>query len=123
MTDDVEIGLENTFRYYAKLGNAKSDGTTLALANIDKWMTDAGIFEGKKLTTNDTANCFKKLNVRALSLSNFMTFLDMLAKEKKLNLDNLKETLANSQVKQTANAATSAKPDSNKPSEKHVAHK
>ena len=49
------------FKAFSKFGDTKSDGQHLTLSQSDKWMKQASIFSGKKITTTDTGIYFKKL--------------------------------------------------------------
>lgn len=50
----------DNFRLFSKFGDTKSDGKSLTLSQSDKWMKQAKVIDGKKLTTTDTGICFKK---------------------------------------------------------------
>jgi len=48
------------FRAFAKFGDSKADGKLISLSQSDKWMKQAKIIDGKKITTTDTGIYFKK---------------------------------------------------------------
>lgn len=50
----------DNFRLFSKFGDTKSDGKLVTLSQSDKWMKQAKVIDGKKITTTDTAICFKK---------------------------------------------------------------
>lgn len=52
--------LEQQFILFSKFGDTKSDGKTITLTQCDKWMKQAKIIDGKKVTTTDTGICFNK---------------------------------------------------------------
>lgn len=52
--------LEQQFILFSKFGDTKSDGKTITLTQCDKWMKQAKIIDGKKITTTDTGICFNK---------------------------------------------------------------
>jgi hypothetical protein len=56
------------FKAFSKFGDTKSDGQHLTLSQSDKWMKQASIFSGKKITTTDTGIYFKKLKYVSLHL-------------------------------------------------------
>jgi hypothetical protein len=49
------------FKAFSKFGDTKSDGRHLTLSQSDKWMKQAKVIDGKKITTTDTGIYFKKL--------------------------------------------------------------
>jgi hypothetical protein len=49
------------FKAFSKFGDTKSDGRQLTLSQSDKWMKQAKVIDGKKITTTDTGIYFKKL--------------------------------------------------------------
>lgn len=55
------VTLEQQFGKFAKFGDSKSDGKAITLSNADKWMKQAQVIDGKKITTTDTAICFNKI--------------------------------------------------------------
>lgn len=83
--------MEEKFKAFAKFGNSKM--TEMTLSSSDKWMKQAGVIDGKKITTTDTAICFSKLKSKALGYEDYNKFLKILAKEKNINLEELKNKL------------------------------
>ena len=49
-----------SFKAFSKFGDTKSDGKHLTLSQSDKWMKQAKVIDGKKITTTDTGIFFKK---------------------------------------------------------------
>lgn len=54
------VTLEQQFTNFSKFGDTKSDGTMVTLTQSDKWMKQAKVIDGKKITTTDTAIAFNK---------------------------------------------------------------
>ena len=50
----------SSFKAFAKFGDTKSDGKQITLSQSDKWMKQAKVIDGKKITTTDTGIYFKK---------------------------------------------------------------
>nr|CAD7202655.1 unnamed protein product [Timema douglasi] len=71
------------FRAFSKFGDTKSDGRHITLSQSDKWMKQAKVIDGKKITTTDTGIYFKKFN----------KFLEELCKNKKVDVKEIKEKL------------------------------
>lgn len=85
--------LEEQFSAFSKFGNVRSDGKTITLTQIDKWMKQAGVFD-RKTTTTDTSIHFKKLQTPKLTYTNFNKFLRDLATAKAIDLNELKNKMA-----------------------------
>lgn len=49
-----------SFKAFSKFGDSKSDGKLITLSQSDKWMKQAKVIDGKKITTTDTGIHFKK---------------------------------------------------------------
>lgn len=49
-----------SFKAFSKFGDPKSDGKHITLSQSDKWMKQAKVIDGKKITTTDTGIYFKK---------------------------------------------------------------
>lgn len=49
-----------SFKAFSKFGDTKSDGKHITLSQSDKWMKQAKVIDGKKITTTDTGIFFKK---------------------------------------------------------------
>lgn len=99
---DKELILNNIFKDYAKFGNSKSDGKQITLTNIDKWLKDANVIDGKNVSTTDTAILFQRFKSKTIDFKQFLQFLDILAKENKLNIENLKEKISKSDAPSTS---------------------
>lgn len=85
---------EENFKAFAKFGDPKSDGKQITLSNSDKWMKQAKVIDGKKITTTDTGIYFKKLKSLKVNISSYKTFLEDLAKNKKVEVQEIKNKLA-----------------------------
>lgn len=51
---------KDQFKAFSKFGDTKSDGKHMTLSQSDKWMKQAKVIDGKKVTTTDTGIYFKK---------------------------------------------------------------
>lgn len=68
------LTLEQQFVNFSKFGDTKSDGTTITLTQSDKWMKQAKVIDGKKITTTDTGIAFNKFKyVYSLLLKQFLS--------------------------------------------------
>ncbi|XP_057652171.1 tubulin polymerization-promoting protein homolog isoform X2 [Diorhabda carinulata] len=92
--DASRLTFEDNFKHFAKFGDPKSDGKQITLSNSDKWMKQAKIIDGKKITTTDTGIYFKKLKSQKVSIVQYKQFLEDLAKAKKTDVDEIKTKLA-----------------------------
>ncbi|XP_066251332.1 tubulin polymerization-promoting protein homolog [Euwallacea similis] len=81
------------FKTFAKFGDPKSDGRQITLSNSDKWMKQAKVIDGKKITTTDTGIAFKKYKSTKLGIVDYKKFLEDLAKSKKIELEEIKSKL------------------------------
>ncbi|RZC42289.1 p25-alpha domain containing protein [Asbolus verrucosus] len=86
---------EENFKAFAKFGDPKSDGKLITLSNSDKWMKQAKVIDGKKVTTTDTGIYFKKLKSQKINITNYKIFLNDLAKNKKLDVEEIKTKMGN----------------------------
>lgn len=84
---------ESTFKTFAKFGDPKSDGKHITLSNSDKWMKQAKVIDGKKITTTDTGIYFKKLKSQKVDILQYKQFLEDLAKNKKCELQEFKDKM------------------------------
>ncbi|XP_072759381.1 tubulin polymerization-promoting protein homolog [Anoplolepis gracilipes] len=84
-----------SFKAFSKFGDPKSDGKLITLSQSDKWMKQAKVIDGKKITTTDTGIYFKKHKSTKLGLEQYKAFLDELAKSKKVELSEIKKKMAN----------------------------
>lgn len=82
------------FKAFSKFGDTKSDGRHLTLSQSDKWMKQALVVSGKKITTTDTGIYFKKLKQQKLGFDDYNKFLEDLAKNKKVDLEEMKSKMA-----------------------------
>ncbi|CAG7786684.1 unnamed protein product [Allacma fusca] len=57
---DKEATLQDQFAAFSRFGDKSSDGKEISLTNSDKWMKQAHVIDGKKMTTTDTSIYFKK---------------------------------------------------------------
>ncbi|KAJ8919686.1 hypothetical protein NQ315_006214 [Exocentrus adspersus] len=85
---------EENFKLFAKFGDPKSDGKHITLSNSDKWMKQAKVVDGKKITTTDTGIYFKKLKSMKVGIVDYKKFLEDLAKNKKVELEEIKSKMA-----------------------------
>ncbi|XP_017891602.1 TPPP family protein CG45057 [Ceratina calcarata] len=84
-----------SFKAFSKFGDPKSDGKLITLSQSDKWMKQARVIDGRKVTTTDTGIYFKKHKSTKLGIEQYKAFLDELAKSKKVNLTEMKKKMAN----------------------------
>ncbi|KAJ3662368.1 hypothetical protein Zmor_006722 [Zophobas morio] len=89
------VTFEENFKTFAKFGDPKSDGKLITLSNSDKWMKQAKVIDGKKITTTDTGIYFKKLKSQKINITNYKSFLEDLAKNKKIEVEEIKNKMAN----------------------------
>ncbi|KAB0795994.1 hypothetical protein PPYR_10055 [Photinus pyralis] len=87
------ISLEEIFSLFAKFGDTKSDGKVITLTNADKWLKQAQVVDGKKMTTTDTGIAFNKLKSKTITFKQFMEFIEDLAKSKNMNVEEIKTKL------------------------------
>ncbi|XP_054165395.1 tubulin polymerization-promoting protein homolog isoform X2 [Oppia nitens] len=99
---------EELFRVFAKFGDPKGVGDAITLSNSDKWFKQSKVIDGKKLTTVDTGIYFKQIakTKRSLNLSEYCQFLETIAKNKKLDLNEIKHKLATSGTPSTTKTTT-----------------
>lgn len=88
------VTFESNFKNFAKFGDPKSDGRQITLSNSDKWMKQAKIIDGKKITTTDTGIYFKKLKSQKVTVTQYKTFLEDLAKAKKIEVQDVVKKLS-----------------------------
>lgn len=87
------VTFEENFKNFAKFGDPKSDGKQITLSNSDKWMKQAKVIDGKKITTTDTGIYFKKLKSQKVGIVQYRQFLEDLAKNKKIELGEMKKKM------------------------------
>ncbi|XP_049809935.1 tubulin polymerization-promoting protein homolog [Schistocerca nitens] len=97
------------FRAFSRFGDPKSDGRALTLSQSDKWLKQARVVDGKKVTTTDTGIYFKKLKLQKLGMEDYKKFLEDLAKNKKLDIEEVKTKLASCGAPGLSSAAGAAK--------------
>lgn len=87
---------DDQFKLFAKFGDSKNTGETITLSNSDKWFKQAKVIDGKTITTTDTGIYFKKVakTKRVLNKKDYVNFLDTIAANKKVNLEEIKEKLS-----------------------------
>ncbi|XP_047365725.1 tubulin polymerization-promoting protein homolog isoform X2 [Vespa velutina] len=83
------------FKAFSKFGDPKSDGKLITLSQSDKWMKQAKVIDGKKITTTDTGIYFKKHKSMKLGIDQYKSFLEELAKSKKVDFVEMKNKMAN----------------------------
>lgn len=91
--EDNAIPFKDAFKAFSKFGDIKSDGKLITLSQSDKWMKQAKVIDGKKITTTDTAINFKKLKSQKVGIEDYQKFLEELAKSKKTELEDIKKKL------------------------------
>lgn len=91
--EPTEVSLEANFKAFAKFGDPKSDGKLITLSNSDKWMKQAGVVDGKSITTTDTGIYFKKLKSQRVEITQYKAFLEDMAKSKKIEIEEIVKKL------------------------------
>ncbi|KAI8426226.1 hypothetical protein MSG28_005145 [Choristoneura fumiferana] len=91
--EDNAVSFKDAFKAFSKFGDSKSDGKHITLSQSDKWMKQAKVIDGKKITTTDTAIHFKKMKLMKLTAEDYQKFLEDLAKSKKVEVDDLKKKM------------------------------
>ncbi|XP_026463067.1 TPPP family protein CG45057-like [Ctenocephalides felis] len=81
------------FKSFSKFGDTKSDGKHITLSQSDKWMKQAKVIDGKKITTTDTGIHFKKLKTVKASIVDYKKFLEDLAKAKNIPVEDIKKKM------------------------------
>lgn len=84
--------LDQQFINFSKFGDTKSDGKTITLTQIDKWMKQANVID-KNLTTTDTGICFNKFKSKTIHYADFLNFLEDLSKRRNVPLEEMKTKL------------------------------
>lgn len=97
------------FRAFSRFGDPKSDGRALTLSQSDKWLKQARVVDGKKVTTTDTGIYFKKFKLQKLGMEDYKKFLEDLAKNKKLDIEDVKAKMASCGAPGLSSAAGAAK--------------
>lgn len=104
----MAIKLDQQFIHFAKFGDTKADGKTITLTQIDKWFKQAQVFD-KKLTSTDTGIAFNKFKSKTITFPNFMTFIEDLASQKKMEPEDIKKKLTDCGLPGTNKATTAVK--------------
>jgi hypothetical protein len=99
---------EELFKIFSKFGDIKSSGDCITLSNSDKWFKQAKVIDGKKITTTDTGIYFKQIakTKKALTLQEYIHFLESIAKNKKIDLEEIKHKLCSSGPPSTTKTTT-----------------
>lgn len=110
-TSETPQSLEEAFKNFSKFGNTASDGTQLTLTQVDKWLKQAAVIDGKKITTTDTGIAFNKIQKgsKTMQYADFVKFVDDLAASKKMDPKNLKDKLALAKLPGTPNTTQATK--------------
>ncbi|UYV84987.1 TPPP [Cordylochernes scorpioides] len=95
MADEQTPTFQDQFKLFARFGDVKHNGETITLTNSDKWMRQAKVIEGKKITTTDTGIYFKQVAKvkKAITMKEYEQFLEVIVKNKKLDMEELKKKL------------------------------
>ncbi|CAL8131662.1 unnamed protein product [Orchesella dallaii] len=96
--DGKPATIRDQFTAFSRFGNKDEDGKHITLSNCDKWMKQAKVIDGKKITTTDTSICFKKLfkTAKKITFEDFKKYVEELAKGKKIEPQEILDKLANS---------------------------
>ncbi|XP_012276098.1 TPPP family protein CG45057-like [Orussus abietinus] len=92
--EDGSGNFTGSFKAFSKFGDPKSDGKLITLSQSDKWMKQAKVIDGKKITTTDTGIYFKKHKSTKLGIDQYKAFLEELAKNKKVDPAEMKTKMA-----------------------------
>lgn len=87
---------EAQFKAFAKFGDSKSTGDAITLSNSDKWFKQGKVIDGKKITTTDTGIYFKQVakTKKALRIKEYEQFLEVIGKNKKVEIEDIKQKLS-----------------------------
>ncbi|XP_076370463.1 tubulin polymerization-promoting protein homolog isoform X2 [Tachypleus tridentatus] len=93
---EESASFEEMFKAFAKFGDTKNTGDSITLFNSDKWFKQAKVIDGKKITTTDTGIYFKQISKvkKALNLNEYNQFLENIAKNKKVDVTEIKQKLS-----------------------------
>jgi len=91
------VNLKDQFAVFSRFGDSASDGKQITLSNCDKWMKQAHVIDGKKITTTDTSIAFKKLfkTAKKVGFEEFKHYVEDLSKSKKLEPEEILGKLTN----------------------------
>ncbi|XP_026285279.1 tubulin polymerization-promoting protein homolog isoform X2 [Frankliniella occidentalis] len=101
--------LEAQFEAFSKFGDSRSDGKTITLTQSDKWMKQAKLIDGKKITTTDTGIQFNKFKSKNIDYKTFVKYLEELASVKKMDANDLKTRLVDCGLPGTSGATKAVK--------------
>lgn len=111
-TFGTKPGFKEQFKAFSKFGDTKSDGKHITLSQSDKWMKQAKVIDGKKVTTTDTGIYFKKFKSLKISIEDYRKFVEELAKNKKINLDDVDVKMSQCGPPGLSGSSSNAKIDS-----------
>uniref|UniRef100_A0A1B6C8Q2 Tubulin polymerization-promoting protein homolog n=1 Tax=Clastoptera arizonana TaxID=38151 RepID=A0A1B6C8Q2_9HEMI len=100
---------KDNFKAFSKFGDTKSDGKTITLSQSDKWMKQAKVIDGKKITTTDTGIYFKKFKQQKLHFEDYEKYLSELANSKKAEVTDLKKKMTECGLPGVTSAGSAAK--------------
>jgi hypothetical protein len=103
------LNLKDQFKIFSKFGVAASDGKYITLTQSDKWMKQAKVIDGKKITTTDTGIIYKKQRKPKLDYDGYCKFLEDLAKNKKVDAEEMKAKLASCEAPDISGTTTAMK--------------
>nr|BAN21026.1 conserved hypothetical protein [Riptortus pedestris] len=95
MSAPQRITFQSQFQLFSKFGDRESDGRHIKLSQSDKWMRQAKVIDGKKITSTDTGICFKKFKHQKLSEDEYNVFIEDLATSKGFDVSELKVKMVN----------------------------
>ncbi|XP_026285275.1 tubulin polymerization-promoting protein homolog isoform X1 [Frankliniella occidentalis] len=98
------------FKAFSKFGDTKSDGKHITLSQSDKWMKQAKVID-KTITTTDTGIHFKKFKLLKITLSDYIKFIEDLAKARKADVEELKKKMADCGPPGVTSAVAKSKAD------------
>lgn len=99
------------FKAFSKFGDTKSDGKQITLSQSDKWMKQAKVIDPKTITTTDTGIHFKKFKLQKITLSDYIKFIDDLAKTRKVDVEQIKKKMAECGAPGVTSAVAKSKAD------------
>ncbi|KAK6630862.1 hypothetical protein RUM44_003032 [Polyplax serrata] len=103
---------KDQFKAFSKFGDTKSDGKHMTLSQSDKWMKQAKVIDGKKITTTDTGIYFKKFKCLKISLDDYRKFVEDLAKSKKIDVQEIETKMSSCGAPGLHGVSSNAKIDS-----------
>ncbi|KAL3266929.1 hypothetical protein HHI36_011079 [Cryptolaemus montrouzieri] len=103
------LDLKHQFKNFSKFGDEESDGTSMTISQVDRWLLQANIIDMDHVTTTNTGVCFNKFRIRKLNFKLFQEFLQDLANDVGGDFDDFKERLENCGLPGTAKKQEAAK--------------